>query len=179
MGRTTDETGITLVEVMVSLLILGVVLTAFFRVITGGLQSLTETRAAQTSSQLATEIIEDLRRLSPSEIAMYNDPLATESDEFDPATVSCVGSGAGYFDPDGAGPMGCEEIVTASQGAITSDAPFQTTYEGVTVTTIATVADDPDVPDDTVRVTVLLVNSVTGTTEEIRRSALFSEVSRG
>lgn len=179
MPQIDDESGITLVEIMVSLLLLGVVLTAFFAVLTSGLRSLSESRARQSSSQLATEIIEELRRLSPSEIAMYNDPLVTHSEEFDPATVSCPGSGAGFFDPDGDGPLGCEEIVTADQGAIRNGAPFQVTVDGITVTTIATEVNDVDVPDDTIRVTVVLDYAIAGSTDQIRRSALFSEVSRG
>lgn len=184
MRQADDESGITLVEIMLSLLVLGVVLTAFFTVVTGGLQSLSESRARQMSSQLSTEVIEELRRLSPSEIAMNDDD--TSGDYFDTSTVSCTDSGgtthSGWFDPDGDGPLDCEEIETAMQGAITSKAPYQTTTtEGITVTTIATNAEptNSDVPDDTVRVTVVTEYSLPAGTEEIRRSALFSEVSRG
>lgn len=178
MRQIDDESGITLVEITLSLLVLGVVLTAFFSVLTGGFRSLSESRARQTSSQLSTEIVEELRRLSPSEIAMYNDGTG-DPEEFDPSTVSCDGSGAGYFDPDGDGPLGCEKIATADQGAIRNAAPFQTTFDGVTVTTIATEVADPAIPDDTIRVTVVLDYSTAENDEQVRRSALFSEVSRG
>lgn len=181
MPKFDDESGITLVEIVLSLLILGVVLTALFGVLTGGLRSLSESRARQTSSQLATEIIEELRRLSPSEIAMYYDGTLDEPEEFDPTTVPST-CAAGYFDPDGdgTGPLGCEKIATADQGAIRDAPPFQTTFEGVTVTTIATeVAIDAAIPEDTIRVTVVLDYSTAVNDEQIRRSALFSEVSRG
>lgn len=176
MPQIDDESGITLVEIVLSLLLLGVVLSALFSVLTGGLRSLSESRARQTSSQLATEVIEELRRLSPSEIAMFDDPVDPEA--FDPLTVSCGGD-PGEFDPDGDGPLGCEVIATAGQGAIRNAAPFQTTFDGVTVTTIATEVADPAVPDDTIRVTVVLDYSTAQGDEQIRRSALFSEVSRG
>lgn len=173
-----DEAGITLVEIMVSLVIIGVVLTAFFTVLTGGLQSLSESRTRQTTSQLSTAIIEDLRRLAPSEIAMYDDPTGVFPGEFDPTTVSCAGT-PGEFDPDGPGPLGCEVIVTNPLGAIRDEAPFQETVDAVDVVTIATEAVGAGVPDDTVRVTVVMTYDLPAGTEVVRRSGLFSEVSRG
>ena len=178
MRGTDDEAGITLVEIIVSLFVLGLLLTTFFTVLIGGLGSLSESRARQTTSQVATEIIEELRRLSPSEIAMYNDPLDTTGPVFDPTTVSCGGV-PGEFDPDGPGPIGCEVVVTATQGAIRDEAPFQASVDAVDVVTIATAATGPGVPDDTVRVTVVGTYAVANSTGEIRRSTLFSEVSRG
>lgn len=178
MRRDTGEAGITLVEIMVSLLVLGLVLTTFFTVITNGLRSLSESRARQTTSQASTEIIEELRRLAPSEIRMYNDPAVADGAEFDPSTVSCGGN-TGEFDPDGPGPLACEEIVTNPLGAIRNADPFFSTVDRVTVETFATEAVGAGIPDDTVRVTVVMTYDLDGAVEEVRRSALFSEVSRG
>lgn len=182
MHRVDDEAGITLVEIMVSLLVLGLVLTAFFRVVTGGLESLSESRARQTTSQVSTEIIEELRRLSPSEIALRDDPAVEgEPGEIKATSFECLGT-AGEFDPDGPGPLGCEVVVSNSQGAIVSDvdAPFQRVVDAVTVVTVPTLADtSTGIPDDTVRVTVVMEYELGGDAEVVRRSALFSEVSRG
>ena len=179
MWHSDDEAGITLVEIMLSLLLLGIVLTAFFAVITNSLRSLSDSRLRQTASQVSTELIEDLRVLSPSEIAMYNDPNDGVGGDFDATTVSCGGN-TGSFDPDGDGPLGCETIVVDTFGAVTAAAPWQTTTtDGVTITTIATEVDDVDVPAGTVRVTVVADYTLPNGSEQIRRSALFSEVPRG
>lgn len=173
-----EEDGITLVEIMLTLVILSIVLSAMFSVIIGGLQSLSESRARQTASQVATEQIETLRTLAPSEVAMYNDPLVSLSAEFDPATVVCGGT-AGTYDPDGAGPLGCETVATLSLGAVTSDLPWQGERDGVTVETIVTEATGTGVPAGAVRVTVVSTYEFSDGVEEVRRSALFSEVARG
>lgn len=179
MAISDDEAGITLVEIAVSLVILGFVLTTFFLVITNGLQSLSDSRARQSSSQVSTEIVEQLRALPASQIAMYT-PATADGNQFDPGSVVCDGV-AGQYDPDGPGPLGCEVIRVSDQGEILGVAPFQGAVPGelVTVTTIATVAEGADVPPETTRVTVVLDYTLPDGSEQIRRSALFSEVSRG
>lgn len=170
---THDESGITLVEIAVSLAILGLVLTAFFTVITGGLQSLSESRSRQAASQVATEVIETLRGVAPSQIAM-------DSDDFNPLSVSCDGT-TGEFAPDGDAPTDCEVVRSASLGAITQSLPYTGDVAAVsgTVRTYATTATGSDVPGGTVRVTVLVEYELPGGSDEVRRSALFSEVDRG
>lgn len=178
MPHTDDQSGITIVEIMVSLAILGLVLTTFFMVITNGLQSHSDAGARQNSSQLSTEVIEGLRTVAPAEVAMYV-PATADSESFDPTSVSCGGV-QGEYDPDGDGPLGCEEVVVADLGAIRVAEPYNfTSPEGITVTTIATLAEDPEVPDNTVRVTVVTEYQIAGDAGLIRRSSLFSEVPRG
>lgn len=189
MPQPDDESGITLVEILFSLVILGIVLTAFVQVIAGGLRSLSDSGNRQQSSQMSTEVIETLRALSPAEAALYVDPLVTDATEVDPTAVSdCTAQidddGDGTvdrtplgFDPDGPGPLDCEELRTSSQGAITSTMPYAGTAQGVTVTTIATISKEA-LTEGMGRVTVVLDYSSPGA-QQIRRQALFSEVSRG
>ena len=192
MSRTQDEAGMTLVEIVVALLLLGVVLTAFFRVITGGLQSLSDSGQRQDASQLTTESIETLRSLAPSEVALKVDPMITEADEVDVTALSnCVahldddGDGTsdrtapGYFDPDAGGMAECEELVTNPQGAVTSTVPFNGTKYGVDITTVPTLVSTAGVQSDVTRVTTIVTYELQDGVQTIRRQAYFSEVSRG
>jgi len=178
--RFDDEAGITLVEVLVSIVILGIVLTAFFQVMAGNLQSLSDSRARQEASQLTTEVIELLRSFQPPEIAMFDDPLMTDPDEF-VMTFSTVGCVAGQVDPDGDGPIGCEALRGTDGGAITSVLPWQGSRPGspITISTWATDATGTDVPPDSIRVTVTATYELTDGPQVVRRQALFSRVGRG
>lgn len=183
MHGHVGEDGITLVEMMIALLVLLVVFSAFVGAIIGGLRSLSESRARQFASQVATESIENLRTLPHSAVAM--------ADTVDIAAISnCTASvdddGDGTidrtplgFDPDGTGPIDCEEIAARASGAITMAEPFAGTEDSVTFVTIGTFAQDDNVPSGPVRVTVESNYSLSGGSATIRRQALFSEVSRG
>lgn len=184
MHAQGTEDGITLVEIMISLVILGVVLIAFLQSMVGSLRSLGDSGSRQESSQLSTEVIEELRALSPPEIALDADTVDTVALSDCTAQVDDDGDGtvdrtpAGY-DPDGAGPLACEELVVRGFGAITSSLPYAGTVDGVTVTTIATAQASDDVQSGVTRVTVVLDYELPGGTKQVRREALFSEVSRG
>lgn len=185
-----DEAGITLVEIMISLLILGLVLTTFFTVITGGLQSLSDSGNRQDSSQLSTQSIETLRSVSPAEVALKVDPLdpgasvdvaafsncTADVDDDADGTIDRTAPG---FDPDDAGPVACEELVTTPQGAVRPALPFNGTSDGVTVTTAPTYVAEAGVQSDVVRVTVVLDYELQNGPQQVRRQAYFSEVSRG
>ncbi|MFT4837923.1 MAG: Tfp pilus assembly protein PilV, partial [Nonlabens sp.] len=92
MDTLRGESGVSLVETLVTFMLIGIAMTAFFAAIIGGLQSLSESRARQAASQVATEVIEGLRARAPAEIAMYVVPLLMLPDEFDSTTVSCGGT---------------------------------------------------------------------------------------
>lgn len=108
---------------------------------------------------------------------MYT-PVIADGEEFDPTSVSCGGT-AGEFDPDGPGPIGCEVLVTSTLGAIRNTEPFFDAVDRVDVVTIATEASGIGIPDGTVRVTVVATYEVAAGSGVVRRSGLFSEVSRG
>lgn len=178
-SRIDDEAGITLVEVLVSIIILGIVLTAFFQVMAQNLRSLSDSEARQEASQATTERIELLRDLQPPEIAMFVDPLITDPDEFN-ENFSAGGCAAGFVDPDGGGTIGCEALRITDGGAITSTAPWQETLTDspITVTTWATEATGADVPPNSIRVTVTASYELTNGPQVVRRQAIFSTVGR-
>lgn len=184
MHRLSDDEAITLVEVMISMLIMLVVFAAFVGTIIAGLHSLSESRARQFASQVATESIENLRTRSHPAIAMDSDTVVITTISDCTAAVDDDGDGTIDrtplgFDPDGSGPIGCEEIAARAGGVITSDDPFAGTEDNVTYATISTFAQDDDIPSGPVRVTVESRYSLPGDAATIRRQALFSEVSRG
>lgn len=187
------EAGITIVEIVISLVLLGIVLSAFLGVMVNGLRALTDSGQRQVSSQQATEVLEVLRAKTPSEIALYDDPLVTDAAEVDLTTITnCTASvdddgdgtidrtPAGY-DPDGAGPLPCEELRALPSGAITAatDQPYFGTEDGVTVQTVATRVAEGGVQNGLTRVTVVLTYQLPEGVETVRRQSLFSEVSRG
>lgn len=184
MHAFADDEGITLVEVMITLLILLVVFAAFVATIIAGLRSLSESRARQFASQVATESIENLRAHPHSAIAMDSDTVDILAISTCTAAVDDDGDGTidrtpPGFDPDGPGQIGCEEIAARTSGAITMDGPFAGTEDNVTFVTIGTFAQDDNIPSGPVRVTVESDYSLSGGAATIRRQALFSEVSRG
>lgn len=184
MHGSAGEEGITLIEIVISLVILGVVLIAFLQTMVGGLRSLNDSGARQTSSQLSTEVIEELRAMSPPEIALRTTAVdlaalsdcTAQVDDDDDGTVDRTPAG---YDPDGAGPLACEELVVRGAGAITSSEPFARTKDGVTVTTFATAQTSSNVQTGITRVTIVLDYDLPGGASQVRRQALFSEVSRG
>lgn len=191
MHAIDAEDGITLVEILISMVILGVVLTAFFEVVTGGLQSLSESNDRQDSSQLATESIERLRSLAPSEVALRVDP-ADPGGSVDPSTISncttdvrdtagiVLRTGVLGFDPDGAGAdFECEELVQSTLGAVVPALPYLGQDVGVTITTVPTRSTTAQVQDGIVRVTAVLDYENQDGPQTITRQALFSEVNRG
>jgi type II secretory pathway pseudopilin PulG len=182
MDTLRGESGVSLVETLVTFMLIGIAMTAFFAAIIGGLQSLSESRARQAASQVATEVIEGLRARAPAEIAMYVVPLLMLPDEFDSTTVSCGGT-LGAFDPDGGGPIGCEPLAENELGAIHAAAPYQgsvvSSVAEIRVVTIATQVVDSAIPAGTTRVTVVVSYDLPRGSKEVRRSTLFSEVSRG
>lgn len=173
-----DEAGITLVEVLVAIVVLGIVLTAFFEVMTGNLRSLSDSRARQEASQASTEVLERLRATTPAEIAMNID--TANADRFVPATVSCGTPTAvqGRIDPDGDEPLGCEELRLNTSGVIENVMPWFGDTNNVSVSTYATTAAGTNVPAGSIRVTVVVDYELADGPKQIRRSAFFSEVPR-
>lgn len=184
MHARVGEDGITLIEVMITLFLLLVVFSAFVATIIGGLRSLSESRARQFASQVATESIEHLRTQTHAAIAMDSDTVDLVAISDCTASVDDDGDGTIDrtplgFDPDGPGPIGCEEIAARASGVITTAEPFAGTEDNVTYVTVGTFAQDGDIPSGTVRITVESAYSLPGDAATIRRQALFSEVSRG
>ena len=174
MTNLQDDSGITLVEVMISLVLLLIVLGAFTTVVSRGLQSLSESRARQAASQVATQAIEELRNTAPVSVRINSDVVTVS------ALSNCTtASATAGFDPDGAGPLGCESFATRPGGAITTGAPFAGTEDAVTYFTGATIAEGADVPPGSVRVVVQSRYDLPGDSAVIRRQAIFSEVPRG
>ena len=167
------ESGITLVEVVVALLVLGFVLTAYAGVLMSNLKSISDSRARQDASQAATEVIERLRDESPAAVAMKWD--------FDPATVSCGDPAVeGDVDVFGDGTL-CEPLAldpdAASSGIIDGTAPWAGTLGAVDYRVYAT--EVSGTPAGRVRVTVVADYELSSGPKEIRRNTIFSEASRG
>lgn len=170
---SADDDGITLVEIVVALFILGFVMSTFVAAQATSLQSLTDSRARQDASQVATEVLERLRDRPPSSIAM--------SPSFDPTTVSCGDPAVtGFFDVFGDGSL-CEPLAhdpdPLATGVIDDSPPWTGSLRAVDYAVYATeVAGDPV---GRIRVTVVATYELTDGPRQIHRQTFFSEISRG
>lgn len=168
MQKIDDESGITLVEIMVSILILGVVLTAFFGVLARNLRSLSDSQARQEASFVASQVIETLRELPVSSARM--------AASYDPTLVSCGGTN-GQVDVHGDGsvcePLDIDPFIDLNR--IDESAPWTGSSDAVTYATYATTAAGTD----SVRVTVVVDYELTDGPKQVRRSTLVSKVNRG
>lgn len=162
------EDGITLVEIMISIFILGVVLTAAFGVFTRNLISLADSEARQEASFATSEIIETLRELPVTSARMAT--------SYDPTLVSCGGT-SGEVDVFGDGtcePLAIDPSIDVDR--IDNTAPWVGTTGAVSYATYATAVAGTDA----VRVTVVAQYELGGEgLKEVRRSTLISEVERG
>lgn len=173
MRHDGGEAGITLVEIMISLIVLGVVLTAFFGVSTRNLRSISDSQARQEASFSASQVIETLYELPVTSARM--------SATYDPTLVSCQDTSGvvttGSVDVFGDGSV-CEELAIDPSivvDRIDDTAPWTGTSDAVSYATYATVVAGTEA----VRVTVIADYELTDGPKEIRRSTLISEVDRG
>ncbi|MFO8074884.1 MAG: prepilin-type N-terminal cleavage/methylation domain-containing protein [Egibacteraceae bacterium] len=72
-SRLADETGVTLVEMMVALLVLGLVLTAFLSVMTASFSSIRQNAAMTRATALANEVLEEFRAVPWSRLSEFED----------------------------------------------------------------------------------------------------------
>lgn len=164
--RLGDEDGLSLVELMIALMIMGVALLALASVAAASLVQVRNSRARQQAVDAASAAIESLRLRDYSAVAM---------DGSDPG-VQALGGCAGAFD---------EPTVETGVGA---PVPYETTVSGVvTVRMLVTWYDDGDDDacadtdhDRTVkRVTALASWTDAGGTRTVEQSTLVSNVERG
>lgn len=165
-GRDSED-GITLVEIMVAILILGVVLTAFFGVMARNLRSVSDSQARQEASFVASQVIETLRELPVSSARM--------AVSYDPTLVSCDGPGKVDVHGDGTvcEPLDIDPFIDLNR--IDESAPWTGSSDAVTYATYATTP----VGTDSVRITVVVDYELTDGPKQVRRSTIVSEVNRG
>lgn len=162
------EDGITLVEIMISILLLGIVLTAYFGVMSRNLRSLSDSQARQEASFVTSQVIETLRDLPVTSARM--------AASYEPTLVSCNGT-TGEVDVYGDESL-CEPLEidpTIEIDRIDDTAPWTGTSDAVTYATYATNVSGTDA----VRVTVVAQYELTDGPKEIRRNTIVSEVGRG
>ena len=166
--RLDQEDGLSLVELMIALMIMGVALLALASVAAASLVQVRNSRARQQAVDAASGAIERLR---------LQDFAAVALDGTDP-DVTSLGQCAGAFD---------EPVVTSG---VTSSVPFEEVREGnVTVRMFVTWYDDPANGDQTCtaadhdrtvkRVTAVATWTDAGATRSVEQSTLVSNVERG
>ena len=119
--RLADDRGMSLVEMMVSILILGVVLSAFASTLTTALMSLTRDEARVRATHLANEVAENLRATAWDDLGFYAD---------DAGYAATYTDASGTHDTVELGPTRA-----SSPGPLPGPQPV-TTPDGMTYTTI-------------------------------------------
>ncbi len=115
--RRRTSAGMTLVELLVSLAVAGVILGAGAVGLVGAVGGLDYARENREATDLLTEVIEGARSEDLAAVAVRSDAAGQAELAADPNLTTS--GGVRWLDPDGTGPLGVEEVVTSSTGAIT------------------------------------------------------------
>ena len=106
-----DESGFTLLEVVIGMSILAAIFVAGGSVLARSLSGVLYSRQNQQVADVISEEIESLRAVSYAAVAMESADLAGD-------TAITESFGDKWFDPDGAGPLAAEKVVTAVGGVV-------------------------------------------------------------
>ncbi len=169
--RVDDEAGFTLVEALVSLVVLATVFTALAYAMVGSLRASMMARVEQQGVDFATQALETIRQGDYYDLAHVASDLTGDPRITTCGTEQCVDPGTGT----------AETLVTATNGsvtahvaavdaALTNDVPF----------TLSTYVTDPgDATADYKRVTVIASWSVGGVDRERVVSGFVTATDRG
>lgn len=154
----------TLVELVVSFVLLtgGVLATA--SVITMGMHSVATSAVRDRATAEATRALEAARALPYAALAV---PAATSG------TARCT-------DPDGSGAMAAETLVTDAAAGQVSGLPYAGTSDGRTLATCVTWASDPrlSASQSAKRITVVVTWQSGTSTSEVRLSTIVDALAR-
>ena len=154
---TTPDSGATLVEIIVSCLVLAVGLLLVFGVISGATQSLWHSKQRQLATAEASRVLEAARSLPYLDVAERSTTTTAP------------------YDPDGPdGVLAAEPVHQSASGAIAA-APYMAVTGSRTLTTHVT---RPQPAGPLRRVTAVVTWSINGSTREVRASTLISDVPR-
>lgn len=109
------EEGLSLVEVLVSLMVLGFVMLTMTYSLTSGYSSLRRAKTTQTATSIGNEQIEAARDLTYDALALVDADLDPTTDSQVLTSCGTLGTGK-FFDPDGSGPLNCERLVYSTTG---------------------------------------------------------------
>lgn len=154
-----NEDGLTLVEMMVALLVLGVVLAAMASVSIASMLSMQRSERVVDSTQLGNEVLEEVLALPFEVVGLYN---TEATDHF--GEVTFEGEDLVLF-PDPTGDRD-ERVPYPTRAVTRNDITFE-------VETAVTWVDDPATPDaqDYKRITVLLTWEIRGEVRTARTEA--------
>jgi type II secretory pathway pseudopilin PulG len=107
----------TLVEMLVALVVAGLILSAGAVGLMGAIGGLDYARENREATDLLTEVIETARAADHAAVAVRADAAGEAELAADPNLSSS--GGQRWLDPDGAGPLGTEPVLSSPTGAIT------------------------------------------------------------
>lgn len=178
--RRAGQDGISLVEVLVAMSILGVVMTAFAQLVIGSLRSLALSEAQQRAHNAAVGALEYARVLNFDEVAH---PWSIDDPDL-PFGLSVFvpdGSGDIFFDPGsgtladpgGSSPTAEKVFLDKDGGRVTPEEGYWARSDDLELYTIVTLPPDASAGTQ-VRVTVVVEFEVGGQREVLRQSTLIS-----
>ena len=141
-SRLSDsDEGFTLVEMIVSITILGGVFVALALVLMNMLAVTLQSRQNQQAGDLISAKVEDIRRLSYAGVSLNEDAAAFTDGGINTSVTPY------QFDPDGSGALGAEEVVYAAAGGFAHVETVQRNGTEFTLRTYVTTVDDATVTD--------------------------------
>ena len=134
------DAGFTLLEAIVAMTLAAIMLTSVAYAGFAGLSAAVTTKRNQQATALGSQAIEVAREVDWDKLAMWTGDLVVTpptAANYDAAILTTCGSLTGnrFFDPDGTGPLTCEQIVhTAAGGAVGPQHIETDTVAGTTYT---------------------------------------------
>lgn len=118
LTRPRPESGFSMVEAMVAMTLAATILMSAAYAMYSGLNATVTTKLQQQATALGSEAIEVGREVEFDLLSMNTPDLVVATDS--KLLTTCGGlAGTRFFDPDGPGPISCEQIVhTTSGGAV-------------------------------------------------------------
>ena len=172
-SATRNESGFSLIEVVVAVTLLALVMIGVATTLVSGLSGAQRTKRYHQATQLANEVVENTRDVSYGSLALQTTDIAD-----DPRIT------VGEFDPDGSGPLVAEPVVSVASGAavnphVTTMSVSGETYDVRKYVTWVDQDDQGGAGQDYKRVTVELTWMVGGHTSSYTASTFVDEVRRG
>ena len=177
-ARANDESGFTLIELVVALALIAIVSVGFIASVSLGMRTVAVARQRQTASELASARLEHMRNIPFEQVALSS-PATMSSDPTNPDYW--VSSDGSQYDVNGDEPGGLETLIvdTANGDVLHLEDPVQVGATVMEIYQYATWVDDPAIAgaEDYRRLTVVIrykAPSVSGVNKLYRSSTLFT-----
>ena len=176
-----SEDGFGVLEAMASIVVLAFVMLGMALVVGSSLRARTDVTQFEQATAIGNKLVEGGRNISFEKLTMVTSDIAADSK----LTSTCVGlTGTRFLDPDGSGPLKCEQVVHSSAGGLINPHITTETVDGKAFTVKRYVswvdsAAQGGIGQNYKRLTVIVEWTVGGRETSYETSAFIAEARRG